>query len=104
MCYQRDLEKQFEHIQKLWINNPEFPLEDHVDVGGVKLTIRHGLDPIAGHPRKGVPLNLYCRTDGSGANYLQVSMSQWVTTKGGEYFFSPSISALKGLSNSDGSS
>ena len=104
MCYQRDLEQQFEHIQKLWINNPEFPLEDHVDVGGVKLTIRHGLDPIAGHPRKGVPLNLYCRTDGSVANYLQVSMSQWVTTRGGEYFFSPSISALKGLSKSDGSS
>lgn len=102
MCYQKDLEQQFEHIQKLWINNPEFPLEDHVDVGGVKLAVRHGLDPIAGHPRKGVPLNLYRRTGGSSANYLQVSISRWVTTKGGEYFFSPSISSLKGLSKSDG--
>lgn len=80
LCYQRSLEDQFEFVQRLWVNSPNFPQPGD------------GQDPIiaqAADPRA-------FRAPGLGQTEL--SLPQFVTTTGGEYFFSPSISALEKLS------
>ena len=84
MAYQSSLETQFEFTQMMWANNVDFQKPNT------------GLDPIIGQPkgpsgqqwpeRWGKTL-----TDGDESD----SFSGFVTTKGGEYFFAPSISFLK---------
>jgi Dyp-type peroxidase family len=90
MCYQIDLENQFEFIQRAWANNPNFPKKD--DQPPPNGTV-HGIDAIIGkhHDTGFVNLlqnNQFTKIDG---------FKQWITTTGGAYFFSPSISALKNL-------
>jgi Dyp-type peroxidase family len=79
VSYQRSIRDQFEHIQCTWVNREEVP-----EAGD-------GVDPvasqIAGERRMRIP----------GAKTDQLHLPQWVTTTGGEYFFSPSISALEWL-------
>jgi Dyp-type peroxidase family len=72
LCYQRDLWKQFEFIQSNWFNSNNYPEDEgpHADV--IKLL----------------------RGD---VGYSKLGLERFVTTKGGAYFFSPSISALKNL-------
>jgi Dyp-type peroxidase family len=80
LCYQRSLEDQFEFVQRLWVNNPNFPQPGD------------GQDPIiaqAAEPRT---------FRAPGLREPQLSLPQFVTTTGGEYFFTPSISALEKLS------
>jgi deferrochelatase/peroxidase EfeB len=82
LCYQRSLEDQFELVQNLWVNNPNFP-----EPGD-------GQDPIiaqATEPRT-------FKAPGLGQGSL--SIAQFVTTTGGEYFFTPSIPALEKLGTS----
>ncbi|GAP93476.1 hypothetical protein SAMD00023353_13300010 [Rosellinia necatrix] len=82
VCYQSDISKGFQFIQKSWADNPDFPPKD-----GVK----PGIDPIigVGEPREmvGAIPNAVTETLGFDA--------KWVIPRGGEYFFTPSISALK---------
>jgi Dyp-type peroxidase family len=77
MCYQASLEDGFEFVQQPWANTPDFPQPGD------------GRDPIISQdvdPREAlVPPH--------GA----VSMAQWVKTTGGDYYFAPSMSALKFL-------
>jgi Dyp-type peroxidase family len=77
ICYQRDLEMQFEYIQRAFANNPHFP------------TPGTGHDPITGQP--GSAKYSYVNLGG------KIELKDWVVMTGGEYFFSPSIPALKNL-------
>jgi Dyp-type peroxidase family len=81
VCYQRSIRDQFERIQCTWVNREEVPQAGD------------GVDPVAsqaaGERRMRIP--------GTEAN--PVRLPRWVTTTGGEYFFSPSISALEWLAD-----
>jgi Dyp-type peroxidase family len=87
ICHQIDLEEQFEYIQRNFANTEKFPKQD------TKAPEGHGIDPIIGkHHDKGF-VNLL-----QNHNFRKITgFKQWVTTTGGEYFFSPSISALKNM-------
>ncbi|KIJ46849.1 hypothetical protein M422DRAFT_226547 [Sphaerobolus stellatus SS14] len=81
VCYQSNLSLGFHFLQRTWANNPNFP------------NATNGFDPIIGqagnNPRT---------TSGTDPNNLtgQLNLPQlFVVPKGGEYFVSPSISALK---------
>lgn len=83
MAYQSNIENQFEFTQHMWANNSDFLNPDT------------GIDPIIGQPAHA----------GSGRypKKYGVSLSEpfnfsgYVTMRGGEYFFAPSISFLKHL-------
>ena len=80
VCYQRSIRDQFERIQCTWMNREAVP-----EAGD-------GVDPIASQAAGERTIRI------PGAAVDPVRLSQWVTTTGGEYFFSPSISALERLS------
>jgi Dyp-type peroxidase family len=81
VCYQRSIREQFEVIQSRWVNDETVPEEGD------------GVDPVASQasPKRTI------RIPGAKTDPVHL-YRQWVTTTGGEYFFSPSISALKWLS------
>lgn len=88
MCYQRNIKNQFEFVQLAWANNPQCPVNQAT-----------GIDPVIGQP------------GGMGAGQQKWPV-QWndpreqhelfdfhgfVTLKGGEYFFAPSLHFLKNI-------
>jgi len=79
LCYQRSIEDQFEFVQRTWVDNPNFP-----DAGD-------GEDPIIAQSKD--PRT----TTVPGFGNPNLSIPQFVTTTGGEYFFAPSLSALAKL-------
>jgi len=78
LCAQSNIEKQFEAIQQ-WMNT----------------TIKEGADPIAGQPLGPNRISLRDR-NGNTAGRIHTFESP-VSLQGGEYFFMPSLSALKAL-------
>jgi Dyp-type peroxidase family len=87
VCHQIDLEQQFEFIQQMFVNNPFFPKQD------TQVPEGHGVDPIIGKRRGREFVNFL-----QNGKFTKITgLKQWVTTTGGEYFFSPSLSALKNL-------
>jgi Dyp-type peroxidase family len=76
LCYQRSIEDQFEVVQSLWVNSPKFPEEGD------------GEDPILAQASEQRAFHA------PGLAQPQLSIPQFVTTTGGEYFFAPSLSAL----------
>jgi hypothetical protein len=73
-------------VRTAWANNRDFPIREPV---------APGFDPIIGQIHGEV-------RDMTGADddKTEVALSldrQWVQSKGGEYFFSPSIEALNGV-------
>ena len=81
VCYQRSIRNQFERIQCKWINQEAVPEKGD------------GVDPVASQAS---PPRLF-RYPGGEVDPVSLD-THWVTTTGGEYFFSPSISALAALS------
>lgn len=81
MAYMSSLEDQFEFTQATWANNADF------------VAAGTGVDPVIGQgPRAAVNV-----PDGwSGAN-APLSFGEFVTMKGGEYFFAPSRNFLKAV-------
>jgi Dyp-type peroxidase family len=85
-AYQSDIASQFEFVQNAWINNPAFPPNP---AGQPPLKGAPGQDPIIAQSPKGDMLIDPAR--------MPVSVSHFVTTTGGEYFFSPSIAVLESI-------
>jgi Dyp-type peroxidase family len=80
--YQANIENQFERIQKFWANDINFNSPET----GLDLIIGQG-----NYPSK----NLYNSEWGNSDTLKVANFDQFVTMKGGEYFFAPSIPFLK---------
>lgn len=92
MCFQANVEKQFEFIQRTWVDNPNFP----DNVLNLPLQDDTGDDPLIGQdsnekqrwPKK---------WGNSAAGRTKFNFEAAVTLKGGEYFFAPSKPFLASL-------
>jgi Dyp-type peroxidase family len=78
LCYQASITRGFEFIQAQWANQPNFPQQED------------GRDPIISQDVPEREFNLPPQNP-------HLLMQRWVQTTGGEYFFAPSISALRQL-------
>jgi Dyp-type peroxidase family len=82
ICYQQDIARQFEFMQRGWLNDERFVTRDS------------GIDPVGGQGKKTAqrwPV-------GWGSDKRKAfNFSGFVTMKGGEYFFAPPISFFKAL-------
>lgn len=84
MCFQSNLDKQFNFIQKTWANAPGFP----------PLRGRPGIDPVIGQGNAGEqkwPIEYGSKDE------IDFDFAGFVKMKGGEYFFAPSIGFLKNM-------
>ena len=88
MSFQSSITKQFEFIQKSWVNQFDFPVTGS------------GIDPIIGQDGNGnISKGMFPTKygDNSPSSLKEGSFESAVTMKGGEYFFAPSIPFLKTL-------
>ena len=86
MCYVADIQGQFEFVQSSWENSASF---SHPGTGK---------DPIIGQPAAGPAGTLYqWPTSWGSATKKPAAFGDFVTMRGGEYFFAPSLSMLKSL-------
>jgi hypothetical protein len=86
MCYQRDIKNQFESLQFLQANSVNF------------FQANPGLDPVIGRMGGEPPPQKWLPAWGTPrAKHQPFSFGSFVTIKGGEYFFAPSMSFLKKL-------
>jgi len=88
VCYQSNLENGFEFVQKNWANTPKFPPKKINNAPFVS-----GFDPIIGQ-KNGQPREMAGVNASDQGQDLSLPID-FVVSKGGAYFFSPSISALK---------
>lgn len=92
VCYQSSIEEGFRFIQHDWANNPDFLNRTKLpkDAPGHDALI--GVDPKGrGEPR-------FFNDPAVGPSRLSLGTTEedhWVVPRGGEYFFTPSISSLK---------
>lgn len=89
VCYQSNLANGFQFLQKSWANNVDFPIQK---------SQQPGFDPLIGQVQDADNIGVRTMTGADPANTaasLNLGMQTWVVTKGGEYFFSPSMSVLK---------
>lgn len=98
-CYQGDIWEQFEFIQRRWCNNPYFLEPQKSKAPGYDAT---GLDPVIGQahptsPNPAKPAANWPKGWGNEPTKVEAQLANFVTMKGGEYFFSPSMSFLLGL-------
>jgi Dyp-type peroxidase family len=83
MSYQASIEKQFQFMQTKWVNSENFPKD------------RIGIDPVIG---QGDSIDqTWFPSYASTADAKAALFRGFVTLKGGEYYFTPSISGLKNL-------
>jgi len=108
MCYQSDIWEQFEFQQRFWSNNDKFlqPGLRGTAEGAPDYLLNTGMDAIIGQqdartldPLTGFaapPTKWPCEW-GKQTALTTHSIARFVKMRGGEYFFSPCISYLKGL-------
>jgi Dyp-type peroxidase family len=93
LSYQGSLVRQFEFLQQTWINNPSFPepaTGDEVLPSGDQ----DGTDPLIAQASPTGPFRLVTGVTAGKTVATTLTVSHFVTTTGGEYFFQPAISAL----------
>ncbi len=84
MSFQKSIENQFEFIQRNWVNNENFP------------NTKNGIDPIIGqNGTDNISVGKFAKVHGAISSMEEKSFESFVTMKGGEYFFAPSIPFLK---------
>jgi Dyp-type peroxidase family len=89
LCYQSSIKNQFEFVQSAWVNNPTFPPRAPDVPGAPELSSDAGQDPIIAQSANASML--------IDPDRAPVTVNHFVTITGGEYFFSPSISALNNI-------
>lgn len=91
MAYNSDIGNQFKFTQQVWANNANFPLT----VPGA----RHGIDPVIGQGPNLAGHQKLPKQWGDPAAGVRddLPFAGFVTMRGGEYFFSPSLTFLRGL-------
>jgi hypothetical protein len=86
MCYQNNIRDNFEVLQSEWANDPYHPAGQSP-----------GVDPIIGQ-RTGAGLQKWpVRRYDARKKHKSFDFYGFVTLKGGEYFFAPSIHFLKNI-------
>ncbi len=83
LCFQADIEHQFNFMQSRWANANNF------------VQVNVGPDPVIGQPQG---TQKWPKKWGESET-KEYNFILWVNMKGGEYFFTPSISFLKNLAN-----
>lgn len=91
MCFQADVDAQFEFIQRTWVDNEHFPTG--VFTFGI-LRRDTGDDPLIGQDRNEAQRWPRKWGDASGGRKT-FNFESAVTLEGGEYFFAPSLSFLR---------
>ncbi|KAE8357036.1 hypothetical protein BDV28DRAFT_144699 [Aspergillus coremiiformis] len=92
VCYQSDIRSGFNFLTTRWASNHHFPDRKAHLLGG------HGpgIDAIVGQKLSHHPPRSICLPDGKVPTETHLSLDRWVIPRGGEYFFTPSIAALRG--------
>ncbi|MBD2386122.1 Dyp-type peroxidase [Cylindrospermum sp. FACHB-282] len=85
LCFQADIENQFNFIQAAWSNPNNF------------VQVNVGTDPIIGQAAPDARNQKWPIKWGEPETKPGFNFQLWVHLKGGEYFFAPSISSLKNI-------
>ena len=84
MCFQKDIFHQFMFMQKNWANNQHF------------VKYKTGLDAVTGRVKQKADGQSWPKEWGK-PDKVPFDFFHFVTLKGGEFFFAPSISFLKSI-------
>ena len=84
-CYVTDIGDQFEFVQKVWVNNPGFSQDGA------------GVDAIIGQGGTNLPWRGAAPVSKQLDHKPDLTFDRFVHMQGGEYFFAPSIPALRAL-------
>jgi deferrochelatase/peroxidase EfeB len=75
--------RQFEFVQQQWMHD------------GSSFNAGNDTDPVVGLRRAGAKFVINALPNGTAPPFICANMPQFVTTRGGEYFFLPSLTALR---------
>jgi deferrochelatase/peroxidase EfeB len=103
LCLNSDIERQFEFVQQTWVNNPVFGgLNVEVDplIGNINKTETSSPNSNQGNADNGEAERDAIFTVQADPLRTRVhNLERFVTVKGGDYFFLPSIRALRYLAS-----
>lgn len=98
LCFQSDIDHQFEFLQRTWVDNPLFP--NPISNPSNPTLHEVGDDPLIGQDKNTntrAGQHWPKRWGDPGAGTTQFNFQSAVTLRGGEYFFAPSLPFLSSL-------